>query len=261
MSGSANTVRGRLSTLGLIAGSLVLYVGLTLAASLLPGGAVAGALVANTVVFTAGLLWLRRNRLKPGSPAGNPPETGQGTGRGFWAFTCLSLGLCWLVGQASALWLYGFLGSPGFDSHIQTKTEAPALLVLLLVLVLAPMGEEMLVRGIGYTRLRTHLPPAGAAIITAGLFSLMHLNLVQIVLTFPLGLLLAAVYERTGRIAPSILLHIAFNALSTAVPVSIVAGFATAGFVIAGVGVLVLVLVCFHQPGLLRRRVSAPVGG
>lgn len=261
MSVPANTVRGWLTTIGLIAGALALYVGSTLAASLLLGSAVAGAVAANAVVFAAGLLWLRRSRLTPGSTLRIPPGRDQSTGLGFWAFTGLCLGLCWLVGQASALWLYSFLGSPGFDSHAQTKTGAPVLLVMLLILVLAPMGEEMLVRGIAYTRLRRHLPPAGSAVITAGLFSLMHLNLVQIVLTFPLGLLLAAVYERTGRITVPIVLHIVFNALSAAVPVSVVGGFASTGLVLAGVGVLALLLVLIHQPWMFRRQVSAPAGG
>lgn len=258
MIGSENTVRGWLATLGLIAGALGLYAGSTMAASLLLGSAVAGAAAANTAVFVAGLVWLRRSGLQTASGPCWLRGRDQSTGRGFWAFTCLSLGLCWIVGQASALWLYGILGSPGFDSHTQAKTEVPLLLVIVLTLVLAPMGEEMLVRGIAYTRLRTHLPPAAAAVITAGIFSLMHMNLVQIILTFPLGVLLAAVYERTGRLTAPILLHVAFNTLSAAVPVWVVSGAASLGFVLAAGGVLTFSLVLIHQPWMFRKGLAVP---
>lgn len=243
-----NARRGWLHTCGVLAGALALYVSIALVATLLSGSAVIGALASNAGIFAAGLFWLRAQPRRDGSeaPAGNHGALGRG--RRFWALVAASLVFCWLVGQASSAWLYSLVGSPEFDQHNATAAEAPAALTLLLVLVLAPMGEEMLMRGVAYTRLRRHMPPLAAALMTSGAFSLLHLNLVQIVVTVPLGLLLAAVYEQTGRLTPVVLIHAVFNLLSVTVPVAVVTGIGSLTFVMLGGSVMVLLLVRLYIP-------------
>lgn len=251
---------GWLRTFGVLAGALGLYVSAALIATLLSGSAVVGAAVSNAAVFTAGLVWLRTEPRRGSSehPAGVPGVHGRG--RRFWALVGVSLGFCWLVGQASSAWLYSLVGSPGFDQHAATKAGAPVALLLLVVLLLAPMGEEMLMRGIAYTRLRRHLPPLAAALATSAVFSLLHLNLVQIVATLPLGLLLAAVYEQTGRLVPVIGLHIVFNLLSVIVPVALVTALGSLAFVLVGGSVLVLLLVRLYMPSRADSRTEVAAG-
>ncbi|MEO3931359.1 type II CAAX endopeptidase family protein [Micrococcaceae bacterium Sec7.4] len=248
MSNHINIRRARLRTVGVLAGALALYVSAALAATLLSGSAVVGALVSNAAAFAAGLFWLRTQPRREGSegPVSNRGVLGQG--RGFWALTAASLALCWIVGQAASVWLYSLVGSAEFDQHAAAKSSAPIPLTLLLVLILAPMGEEMLMRGVAYTRLRRHLPPLAAAVVTAAVFSLLHLNLVQIVATLPLGLLLAAVYEQTGRLAPVIGLHAVFNLLSVIVPVALVSSLSSLTFVLLGGSGLALLLVQLYKP-------------
>lgn len=248
MSNPYNTGRDRLRTCGVLAGSLVLYVSTALTATLLSGSAVVGALASNAAAFAAGLFWLRTQTRREG-PNGSSVDRGVlGRGRRFWALTAAAWALCWLVGQAASVWLYSLVGSAEFDQHTAAKSSAPAPLALLLVLVLAPMGEEMLMRGVAYTRLRRHLPPLAAAVLTSAVFSLLHLNLVQIVATLPLGLLLAAVYEQTGRLAPVIGLHAVFNLLSVIVPVAVVSSLSSLTFVLLGGSGLALLLVQLYKP-------------
>lgn len=239
-----HTLHGWLATVALVLTGLALFGGTAVAAGQLTGSPVAGAVVANIVLFTAGLVWLRSRTGARASGVRRKPLPGMR----FWAVAAVTLVLCWLVGQAAAVWIYSYTGSPGFDSHASAKQDAPVLLVLLLVLVLAPMGEEMLMRGLAYSRLRRHLPPLAAALLTAGVFSIMHLNLVQLLATLPLGLLLAAVYERTGRLAPVIGMHVAFNLLSLVVPVAAVSGTATLAFVLVAGSVLALLLARLYAP-------------
>lgn len=247
-------------TAGVIALSLVLYAGAALAATLLSGSAVAGALASNAAAFAAGLFWLRKQPRREGSAAADSRRRASGRGWGFWALIAASLALCWLVGQASSVWLYSLVGSAGFDQHTAAKADAPVPLMLLLVLVLAPMGEEMLMRGVAYTGLRRHMPPLAAALATSAVFSLLHLNLVQIVATLPLGLLLAAVYEQTGRLAPAIGLHAVFNLLSVTVPVAMVSSLSSLTFVLLGGSGLALLLMRLYGPARTRFT-TLPVSG
>lgn len=245
------TARHWLQTVLVIAGALVLYATSGAVAAQLTGSAVAGALVSNAVIFAAGLFLLRPVHHRAGAPQRiRRPDTVPG----FWRLAVPGLLLCWLAGQAASLWLYGLLGSPNFDGHTAAKSQAPVLLTLLLVLVLAPMGEEMLMRGLVYSQLRRHTGILTAALLTTGVFSLLHLNLVQIAVTLPLGILLALVYEQTGRLSAVIALHAVFNLLSTAVPAAAVAWSASPAFVLAGWAAAGWVL--FRLYGMARIRAA-----
>lgn len=248
MSNPNNTLRGWLGTLAVIIGALMLYLGTAMVAGTLSGSPVIGAVVSNTVVFVAGLFWLRSVRQHGTSNPSAPVHSNQ-TARDprFWVLAMITLVFCWLVGQAASVWLYSLVGSPNFDEHATARTEAPVVMMLLVVLLLAPMGEEMLMRGVIYSRLRVHLQPLAAAVLTTGVFSLMHLNLVQIAATLPLGLLLAVVYEHTGRLAPVIAMHVVFNLVSTVVPAAVVVAFSSLTFVLLGSVVLGLLLARLYR--------------
>lgn len=248
MSNPNNTLRGWSSTAAVIVGALALYVSTALIATLLSGSSMVGAVVSNAALFTAGLFWMRSKWHREGTVIPVRKRGNHGRGTGFWALVLIALLFCWLVGQATSVWLYSLVGSPNFDEHASTKAGAPVLLMLLVVLVLAPIGEEMLMRGLVYSRLRRHVPPLVAAVLTTGVFSLMHLNLVQIAVTLPLGLLLAAVYEQTGRLAPAILIHVVFNLFSVIVPPALVVSFASLTFVLLGGVVLGLLLARLYRP-------------
>ncbi|MET3172925.1 UNVERIFIED_ORG: membrane protease YdiL (CAAX protease family) [Arthrobacter sp. UYCu721] len=256
-----NTLRGWFTSLAVVVGALALYLSAAIIATLLSGSPMTGAVVSNAVLFTAGLLWLHSNRHQGGSEIPVRRHGGLSRGPGFWALVSITLVFCWLVGQAAAMWLYGLVGSSDFDAHAATKAEAPVLLMLLVVMVLAPMGEEMLMRGVAYSRMRRHMPPLAAAVLSTGLFSLMHLNLVQIMVTLPLGILLAIVYEKTGRLTPVILLHAVFNLLSVVVPAALVSALSSLTFVSLGGAVLALLLVRLYRPVLSTAAPGSELSG
>lgn len=77
--------------------------------------------------------------------------------------------------------------------------------------LLIPIAEELLYRGVVYKRLRLLVGVTPAIVLSALLFGLMHVNLVQFLYAGILGLLLAFMLERTGRLYAPILGHIAAN--------------------------------------------------
>lgn len=242
-----NAGRRWLRTIAVIGGALALYLGASILGTAFSGSPVTGAIAANVVIFVAGLFWLRSKGHRSTSAIRVRSYNELTRDRTFWVLAIVTLVFCWLVGQAASLWLYSLVGSPGFDNHNTAMGEPPLLVALLMVLVLAPMGEEMLMRGVIYAQLRKQLAPILAAVLSTGVFSLLHLNLVQIAVTLPLGLLLAAVYERTGRLLPVILLHVGFNLLSVITPVSLVVGLGSAAFVVIGGIVLTFLLIGLYR--------------
>lgn len=240
-----NTLKGWLASLGLITVAFALFISVTIGVSQLTHSAAAGAITANVVIVVAGVVWLRSAAHKATTPILVRNLTGPNQ-PSFWGMVGMGLVLCWIVGQATAAWLYSYLGSANFESQMQSQNATPVALLLLVILVLAPAGEEVLMRGIAYSQLRKHVAPWAAALISAGVFSLLHLNLVQIAVTLPLGLLLAVVYEHTGRLLPVILLHMVFNVGAAFVDPSIVLVLATPWFILVGGSVIAVILVWLY---------------
>jgi membrane protease YdiL (CAAX protease family) len=87
---------------------------------------------------------------------------------------------------------------------------------VLLIVVAAPISEEVCFRGMLFGGLRTRLPRLAAALLSAvvfgGLHALTGVSAVPPLIFF--GFLLALLYERTGSIVPGILLHMLNNSVA-----------------------------------------------
>jgi uncharacterized protein len=102
------------------------------------------------------------------------------------------------------------------DLGIDESTLA-AILGGLLIVVLAPVSEEIFFRGFMYGALRTRLSLWPAAAISASVFALLHLTSGDFSIVPPLmvlGILLAWLYEYTGSLGPPIVLHMINNAIA-----------------------------------------------
>jgi membrane protease YdiL (CAAX protease family) len=93
----------------------------------------------------------------------------------------------------------------------QTNDVTRRVGIAVMAIVLAPLFEETLFRGILYPALKQAGYPRLALWGTAVLFGLSHMNaLTFLSLTF-IGLLLALLYERTDNLLAPIFAHMAFN--------------------------------------------------
>jgi hypothetical protein len=82
----------------------------------------------------------------------------------------------------------------------------------IVIVVLAPIGEEILFRGFVYPALRGRLGIVWGMVLTSAIFALFHLQLLLFVPLFIIGMALVGLYEYRKTLAPSIMLH-AFNNL------------------------------------------------
>ena len=87
-------------------------------------------------------------------------------------------------------------------------------LIFLCLVVLAPLFEEMLVRGVLFGKLREKLKFWPVALLTATIFALIHGQFNVGVMTFILALFAAALREKTGAIWSGIMLHMTQNLIA-----------------------------------------------
>jgi len=102
------------------------------------------------------------------------------------------------------------------DLGIDESTLA-AIAAGLLIVVFAPISEEIFFRGFMFGALRTRLSLWPAAAISAFVFGLLHLSSGDFSVVPPLmvlGLLFAWLYEYTGSLGPPIVLHMINNAIA-----------------------------------------------
>lgn len=87
---------------------------------------------------------------------------------------------------------------------------------VLLIVVAAPVSEEVCFRGMLFGGLRERLPRLAAAFLSALVFGALHVttgvSAVPPLIVF--GFILALLYERTGSIVPGILLHMLNNSVA-----------------------------------------------
>ena len=83
--------------------------------------------------------------------------------------------------------------------------------VLILCVVFGPVIEEIMFRGVLLKMFGAACGTVAASVITAALFAIMHTEPVQMVYTFALGIILAAIRVKSTSLWSPILLHLSFN--------------------------------------------------
>lgn len=92
------------------------------------------------------------------------------------------------------------------------------ILLAVIVVVGAPLAEELFYRGLLLQSLRKRgLPDWVACVVSGAVFAVLHLQALQFLGLFVLGALLAALVVRTGRLGPAVVTHAAFNAATVVI--------------------------------------------
>jgi len=99
--------------------------------------------------------------------------------------------------------------------HLQTPLPWPhTALYGIATIVLAPVAEELLFRGLLYPTIKQNGHPRLAWVVTSVVFALTHFNLMALLpLTF-LAIILTLLYEFTGNLLAPITTHSLFNAVN-----------------------------------------------
>lgn len=102
------------------------------------------------------------------------------------------------------------LKTAGLDSNL-------SLGMFLYSVILAPLCEELIFRGVTMRQAKKAIPFWAANLMQAILFGAFHMNMIQGIYAFCLGLILGYVCEKGGSIYYSILLHMLFNFWGTVI--------------------------------------------
>ena len=100
-----------------------------------------------------------------------------------------------------------------YQKTLQALRKAPVI-SLLQVCILAPVIEEILMRGYLLHGLAVSCGSAVALLVSSLLFALLHFNMVQTLSAWICGILLGVLYLHTGSVFCCILTHAGYNLIS-----------------------------------------------
>lgn len=101
-----------------------------------------------------------------------------------------------------------------FDKYaemMETLQLGESILPMIPVVILAPIAEEIIFRGMTLKMAKKAMPLLWANVLQAALFGLYHMNIIQGVYTFVLGLVLGYIAIKFDSIYPTIIVHLALN--------------------------------------------------
>jgi membrane protease YdiL (CAAX protease family) len=116
-----------------------------------------------------------------------------------------------------------------FSGDLTKRLEEPAkdltdnahgggfMLLAVLLVVGAPLVEEIFYRGLLLRSLKRYVPAWPAIILCGAIFGAAHFDLVTLPGLALFGVLLAWLAHRSGRLGPNIVAHAAFNAATVAI--------------------------------------------
>ena len=133
-----------------------------------------------------------------------------------WPLVLAAVAVTMLIGQLIAQWS----GGPHFKmpqhEALEQMTQHPGtalqFVLVLLAVVVAPLTEEMIFRGLFQTMIRSYVGrPWPAIAMTSILFALVHADLAHWPALFVLSLGLGYSYEKSGSLLRPIFMHAFFN--------------------------------------------------
>lgn len=101
-----------------------------------------------------------------------------------------------------------------YSNTINSLLNGNMFFVVLYTIIIAPIAEEIIFRGVILHKARKLMPFIGANILQAVLFGIYHMNIIQGIYAGLLGLVLGYMVRKFETIYASILLHMCVNASS-----------------------------------------------
>lgn len=165
--------------------------------------------IATMVTLLVGALWYRGYK-----PAADFKLKEVVNGKLIGATVCLGLSLQFLISMCLNA-LYPILPQDltnQYSELIESLMGGNIWLSMFVTVILAPLAEEFLFRGVTLRKAQRIMPFMAANILQAVLFGIYHLNWIQGVYAFVLGMILGFTAEYFHSIWASILLHAFVNA-------------------------------------------------
>lgn len=101
------------------------------------------------------------------------------------------------------------------DEELNLNIQKISLIIILWEIAIPPIWEELFFRKYLYTKLKSKFNINKAIFISSLIFALVHFNLVSAVFAYGIGVISCKVYEKTGEIKYSIVLHSSCNLVTS----------------------------------------------
>lgn len=167
-------------------------------------------------------------------------------GLSFYFLIILAMGL--MVASSPELQKMG----EDFSEMMSPLMEGNLTLKVIALVIMAPIIEEVIFRGLTYNYLRRVSPVWAAVLLQSMIFAASHISSYQVIYVLMLAPVLALLYEWTGSLLPPILAHMAFNGASV---VMSHAGDSAQGFI--QFGLLLVPIAIFTLVYFSRNRITA----
>ena len=92
--------------------------------------------------------------------------------------------------------------------------SASWIFVVIRAVIVTPVVEELIFRGLVFRRMKEYTSFWPAAIVSSILFGVYHMNLIQGIYAFLFGIIICILYDRYGHLAAAVLVHFGANLLS-----------------------------------------------
>ena len=103
-----------------------------------------------------------------------------------------------------------------YNEMMETALGGSQMLALVAAVILAPVNEECIMRGLILKNLQRFFSTPVVVIVQAVLFGIFHANWVQGIYVIPIGAALGYVAVRSRSVIPCIFMHLFYNSLSFA---------------------------------------------
>ena len=120
-------------------------------------------------------------------------------------------GLSMLASIALAMIPFPETWFDAYDESMELLMSGDPLFLAAATVLAAPIVEEVVFRGLVYTRLCRGMNRFFAALLSAVIFGLVHGTVLHLFYTIPMGLILCLFYEKYRSLWAPILLHMSFN--------------------------------------------------
>ncbi len=101
-----------------------------------------------------------------------------------------------------------------YNELIETSLGGSMILVMLATVILAPINEECIMRGLILRNLQKYFSVSVVIVIQAIMFGIFHMNWVQGIYVLPIGAALGFVAIKSRSVLPSIYMHLFYNLMS-----------------------------------------------
>lgn len=124
--------------------------------------------------------------------------------------------LCFAAGGVLNVLWSGVLNAMHLSDYFSNQTQETLLGSKMLIQVvglgiLVPIAEELVFRGLIYTRMKRFFSVGISIVLSSALFAVYHGNPIQMIFAFPMAVVLAVVFERGKLFVFPVLFHMGAN--------------------------------------------------